>query len=164
MTTQRPPFILAPRSCGRRSRPRFMPALTLAATFSLILNATGAHATGTSPAIAPIPLDTPVTERFQYPEDMRVGDSDGTYREVVAFPSTSSPAGRVAFWASQAGVLRSNGYPIDEFVYVIEGELETTDEDGTTRSFGPGSTFVIPKGWVGEWKMKNAFKKVFVNF
>jgi uncharacterized cupin superfamily protein len=95
---------------------------------------------------------------------MRVGEFDGVYRETTVFPSQGFPAGRVAVWESKQGILKTSGYPIDEFVYVISGELETTDSDGTIRSFGPGATFVIPKGWVGEWNMKTDFKKVFVNF
>lgn len=164
MITDHQPFTIPGRPGGLRNRAHAARALTLVATLSLCVAPLGADATEASPGIAPIPLDTAATEAFQYPQDMRVGTFDGAYRQVVAFPSTSFPAGRVAFWASEAGTLRSNGYPIDEFVYVIEGELDTTDHDGTTRSFGPGATFVIPKGWVGEWKMKTAFKKVFVNF
>ncbi|MEX2481720.1 MAG: cupin domain-containing protein [Gammaproteobacteria bacterium] len=139
--------ITAPGCPRTRHAPRtIVPVLARVASLALILTAMGVYAAETSPGITPIPLDTAATETFQYPENMRVGAFDGSYREAVAFPSTSFPAGRVAFWAAQAGTLRSNGYPVDEFVYVIEGELDTIDDDGTTRSFGPGATFVIPKG------------------
>lgn len=148
------------QTTSRPHRARPAAGLLLVLLSAATLADTG-HAT---PGITPIPLDTPATTAFQYPPDMRVGDSTGIYHEAVAFPSQSFAQGRVAFWAAPAGTLKSNGYPIDEFVYVIEGELETTDRDGTVRRFGPGATFVIPKGWVGEWRMKTDFRKLFVNF
>lgn len=117
-----------------------------------------------APGITPIPLATPTTTAYAYPPEMRVGDFDGRVREATAFASTSFPQGRVAFWEAKAGTLRTDAYPLDEFVYVLEGELETVDRDGTSRHFGPGDTFVIPKGWAGEWRMKKDFRKLFVNF
>jgi len=52
-------------------------------------------------------------------------------------------------WGSEAGVLKAGNYPLNEFVYVLEGDLVTT---------------VIPKGWVRTWDMKTRFKKIIVNF
>ena len=117
-----------------------------------------------APGITPISLDTAATEAHTYPPEMRVAGFDGAYREVTAFRSTTVASSRVAFWEAKAGILKTDSYPLDEFVYVIAGELQTTDRNGTTRSFKPGDTFVIPKGWAGEWNMKSDFKKIFVNF
>ena len=128
-----------------------------------LLAAMPAWAAG-SPAITPVPLDTPTTKAYAYPPEMRVGDFDGAVREGTAYESASFPQGRVAFWEAKAGTLKTDAYPLDEFVYVLEGELETVDRDGTRRQFGPGDTFVIPKGWAGEWRMKKDFRKLFVNF
>ncbi len=149
-------------SCTRANPRTLTRAMLMAGLYALIVGPV--RADDPAPGIAAVPPDTAVTEAFQYPQEMRADGHDGVYREVVAYPSTSFPAGRVAFWESKAGTLRSLGYPIDEFVYVIAGELETVDADGTVKHFGPGSTFVIPKGWIGEWRMKTDFKKVFVNF
>jgi uncharacterized cupin superfamily protein len=71
---------------------------------------------------------------------------------------------KVAFWESEAGVLRSFNYPLDEFSYVLEGSVVMTDADGTRHEFGVGDTFLLPNGWVGTWDMKTHFKKIIVNF
>ena len=71
---------------------------------------------------------------------------------------------KVAFWESEAGALRSANYPQDEFIYVREGTVVTTDEDGTRHEFHAGDVFVLPKGWAGVWDMKTRFKKIIVNF
>src|SRR5712664_865627 len=75
-----------------------------------------------------------------------------------------SAGNKVAFWGSEAGALKAGNYPLDEFVYVLEGDLVTVDADGTRHEFHPGDALVIPKGWAGTWDMKTRFKKIIVNF
>lgn len=119
---------------------------------------------GGSPGIAPVKLDTPTTDHNVYPPEMRVGGFDGKYVEATAYRSARDGTKRVAFWESEPGVLKTDNYPIDEFVYVIEGHLVTSDVGGKVHEFRAGDTFVIPKGWAGTWDMKSHFKKLFVNF
>jgi uncharacterized cupin superfamily protein len=114
--------------------------------------------------IVPIPLSTPLTERAVYPPGVPVGDFDGAYKMATMYKSGVYAGNRVAFWESEAGVLRSFNYPMDEFIYVLEGNVVTTDADGTRHEFRVGDTFVLPKGWVGTWDMKTHFKKIIVNF
>ena len=114
--------------------------------------------------IVPIPLGTPLTERAVYPPGVPVGDFDGAYKMATMYKSGVYAGNKVAFWESEAGVLRSFNYPMDEFIYVLEGNVVTTDADGTRHEFGVGDTFVLPKGWVGTWDMKTHFKKIIVNF
>jgi uncharacterized cupin superfamily protein len=33
--------------------------------------------------------------------------------------------------------------------------------DGTTHSFGEGSSFTVPAGWAGEWRVDQPFMKYF---
>jgi len=149
-----------PSLCGARPSSLALPVVLA----GLLMGGPASVCAADAPGITPIPLTTAITDEYVYPPEMRGEGSDGKYRETTVFPSTTFPAGRVAFWASKAGVLRTDAYPIDEFVQVIEGQLVTTDRNGTRREFGPGDTFVIPKGWQGEWDMRTDFKKVFVNF
>jgi uncharacterized protein len=114
------------------------------------------------PGIVRIPADTPLTERGAYPPELRVGDFDGAYKLATVFKSALYPANKVAFWESEPGILKA--YPMDEFIYVLEGHLVTTDSDGTQREFKAGDAFILPKGWVGTWDMKTHFKKLLVNF
>jgi uncharacterized cupin superfamily protein len=123
-----------------------------------------AAAEGGHPGIAPILPDTPLTESGVYPPEVRVGGFDGAYKLATVFKSAAYPGNKVAFWESEPGVLKAVNYPMDEFIYVLEGHLVTTDADGTQREFHAGDTFVLPKAWVGTWDMKTHFKKLLVNF
>jgi len=115
------------------------------------------------PGMMPIARDTPLTEKHVYPPGVALGGFDGAYTEGTVYKPSAVAGSRVAFWASEPGLLRSFNYPIDEFVYVLEGDVVTIDADGTRREFHPGDTFIIPKGWVGTWDMKTPFKKIIVN-
>jgi uncharacterized cupin superfamily protein len=118
----------------------------------------------THPGIFRIPLDTPLTERAVYPPGIAVGSFDGAYAMATMYKSGVFAGNKVAFWGSEAGALKAGNYPLDEFVYVLEGDLVTVDADGTRHEFHPGDALVIPKGWAGTWDMKTRFKKIIVNF
>jgi uncharacterized cupin superfamily protein len=124
----------------------------------------GAASEGMHPGIFRIPLDTPLTERAVYPPGIAVGNFDGAYTMATKYKSAAFAGNKVAFWGSEAGALKAGNYPLDEFVYVLEGDLVTLDANGTRREFHPGDAFVIPKGWAGTWDMKTRFKKIIVNF
>lgn len=116
------------------------------------------------PGIVRIPLDTRLTERAVYPPGIAQGDFDGAYTMATMYKSSVFAGNKVAFWASEAGALKAGNYPLDEFVYILEGDLVTVDADGTRHEFHPGDALVIPKGWAGIWDMKTRFKKIIVNF
>jgi len=124
----------------------------------------GAAGEGSHPGIVRIPLDTQLTERAVYPPGIALGNFDGAYTMATMYKSGVFAGNKVAFWGSEAGALKAGNYPLDEFVYVLEGDLVTTDSDGGRHEFHPGDAFVIPKGWAGTWDMKNRFKKIIVNF
>lgn len=113
------------------------------------------------------PLDDAAkpTDSGKYPkENVPEGQTfDGSFASIVGYRSED---GRftAAIWESGPGVLKTDGYPNDEFCHVLEGELVITNASGSTKQFGPGDSFVIPKGWVGTWDMKTRFKKRFVAF
>jgi uncharacterized cupin superfamily protein len=123
-----------------------------------------AAADNAAPGILPIPLDTPLTDRFVYPPSVPIGSFDGAYKEATVYKSAVHTGDRVAFWESEVGGLRATNYPKDEFVYVLEGSVVTTDVSGTKHEFHAGDAFILPKGWVGVWDMKAHFKKIIVNF
>jgi uncharacterized cupin superfamily protein len=116
------------------------------------------------PGIVRIPLDTQLTERAVYPPGIAQGDFNGAYTMATMYKSGVFAGNKVAFWASEAGALKAGNYPLDEFVYVLEGDLVTVDADGTRHEFHPGDALIIPKGWAGIWDMKTRFKKIIVNF
>jgi uncharacterized cupin superfamily protein len=116
------------------------------------------------PGIVRIPLDTSLTERAVYPPGIALGNFNGAYTMATLYKSGVFAGNKVALWGSEAGALKAGNYPLDEFVYVLEGDLVTVDADGTRHEFHPGDAFVIPKGWAGTWDMKTRFKKIIVNF
>jgi uncharacterized cupin superfamily protein len=47
-----------------------------------------------------------------------------------------------------------------EVAYIIEGEVELTDDDGEVSVAGPGDMVITPKGCKGYWKNLSPVKKV----
>lgn len=45
----------------------------------------------------------------------------------------------------------AEGYPVNEFMYFIEGGVTLTSEDGTVVEARAGDAISIPKGWKGRW-------------
>ena len=100
----------------------------------------------------------------QYPAEMvPEGQSyDGSWTETVLYRA-SNPQFSARLWESEPGVLETDNYPHDEFCLVSSGELVVTNrDDGSTATYGPGDTFVIPAGWNGIWDMKTRFRKLYV--
>jgi len=50
--------------------------------------------------------------------------------------------------------------PHHEVAYIIEGEVEVTDDDGEVIIAGPGDILVTPQGSRGYWKNLSPVKKV----
>jgi len=136
----------------------------LATVIALQPRPAGAAGEAAHPGIVRIALDTPLTERFVYPPGVALGTFDGAYTMATMYRSGVFAGNKVAFWGSEAGALKARDYPLDEFVYVLEGDLVTVDADGTRHEFHPGDAFVLPKGWAGTWDMTTRFKKIIVNF
>ena len=107
--------------------------------------------------------ETP-TERAQYPSEMVVKDNstfDGSYMHKSEYKSADRKF-TVALWESGPGILKTDAYPHDEYCLVLGGHLTITNRNGSREEFGPGDTFVIPKGWAGTWNMTTRFKKQYV--
>jgi hypothetical protein len=56
--------------------------------------------------------------------------------------------------------LQLNNYPVDEFMHILEGQVEITDESGASKVYGPGDMFVMPKGFSGTWRQLSPIKKL----
>ena len=51
-------------------------------------------------------------------------------------------------------------FPFDEFVLVMSGKLILTDAGGRVQEFTAGDSLVVPKGWIGEWKMVGNYREL----
>lgn len=133
----------------------------------LLVTTLAAALAGSASAKDIVPLDDAAkpNEEGKYPkQNVPEGQTfDGSFRSVVGYRSADGRFS-AAIWESGPGVLKTDGYPNDEFCHVLEGKLVITNASGATAEFGPGDSFVIPKGWVGTWDMKTRFKKRFVAF
>jgi uncharacterized cupin superfamily protein len=52
----------------------------------------------------------------------------------------------------------------DEFCHILEGQVRLTDSEGASRTFGPGSSFVVAAGFVGTWENLTDVRKAYVIF
>ena len=52
--------------------------------------------------------------------------------------------------------------PYDEFVYLLEGRIDVIDDEGGVESFGPGDSFVMPRGCKCTWDVKAPVRKLYV--
>ena len=74
----------------------------------------------------------------------------------------SDPDGRfhVGRWASTEGLWRVN-YSERELCHLLTGVVRLTDEAGRQRTYQPGDTFMIDKGFSGTWEVLEACSKLY---
>lgn len=51
-------------------------------------------------------------------------------------------------------------WPIDEFFHIVQGEVTLRTPDGAVTDYGPGSNFLLPKGFSGEWEQKATLEMI----
>jgi uncharacterized cupin superfamily protein len=56
-----------------------------------------------------------------------------------------------------------DSYPVDEFMYFIQGSVKLTSSDGSILEVRAGEGAAIPKGWKGHWSTKG-YKKYYVTY
>ena len=60
--------------------------------------------------------------------------------------------------------LRLSDWPVDEFMYFLEGQVEITNEDGSSKIYGAGDAIVMPKGFNGIWRQLTPIKKINISY
>lgn len=50
-------------------------------------------------------------------------------------------------------------YPCDEFISIIDGQVDVCDENGEIVSLASGDNFFIPKGYAGPWRQAGRLRK-----
>jgi uncharacterized cupin superfamily protein len=97
---------------------------------------------------------------------------DITWEEAMRYAEETDPPGReftaarsaddrFSFGLWQRDVQRRHferGY--HEIAFILEGQVEVTDDDGNVHVAGPGDILVTPKGSKGYWKNLTPVKKV----
>ncbi len=64
-------------------------------------------------------------------------------------------------WASDVGEWKVT-YTEQEYCCILEGRNVLTDEDGHSQEFSAGMEFVVPRGFVGTWRVLEPTRKRFV--
>lgn len=70
----------------------------------------------------------------------------------------------VGFYHGSKVTLRINGWPVDEVMVFLEGQVEIINEDGSSKIYGRGDALVMPKGFVGIWRQLGPIKKINVSY
>ncbi len=97
---------------------------------------------------------------------------DITWDEAMRYAEETDPPGqeftaarsaddKFSFGLWQRDVQRRHferGY--HEIAYILEGQVEVTDDDGEVHVAGPGDILITPKGSKGYWKNLTPVKKV----
>lgn len=63
-------------------------------------------------------------------------------------------------WECSPGKWRVH-YAEDELNLIVRGKAIVADDQGQTRTFGPGDAFVIPAGFRGTWEVLETMRKVY---
>lgn len=66
----------------------------------------------------------------------------------------------VGAYQAEAAKLVLDGYPYDEFMYLLSGKISITDEDGKLEEFYPGQALVLKKGFKGTFEMHGTVRKI----
>jgi uncharacterized cupin superfamily protein len=90
---------------------------------------------------------------------MGTGDAGAGYRTDF-----SSADGHLSIGVAlhDTVTLELTDWPIDEFMYFVEGQVEIRDAEGRGRIYGPGDAIVMPKGFTGTWRQLGPIKKIAV--
>jgi len=67
----------------------------------------------------------------------------------------------VGEWSATVGAWRVR-YDEWEFCHMLDGVCELVGDDGETRRFSAGESFVVEPGFVGVWRVLEPMKKRFV--
>ena len=51
-----------------------------------------------------------------------------------------------------------------EVAFILEGEVEVTDADGTVHRVGPGDLLITPKGTRATWRALSPVKKIWMTY
>jgi uncharacterized cupin superfamily protein len=93
--------------------------------------------------------------------DYKNPSSNWTEVEYRFFESRSDHV-TVGYWTGEPGSISYDAWPYMEVCSILSGRVAVKDPFGAQRQFGPGSVFIVPKGWAGEWITLESATKIFI--
>ena len=71
----------------------------------------------------------------------------------------------IGVWESKPGEMTYTDLEYDELMYVLDGAIVMTNEQGLVETFGPGEGLVLPKGWTGTLAVpEGGVRKIWVSY
>ena len=64
-------------------------------------------------------------------------------------------------WECDAGTFRSRFADYGEMIYIVQGEMVCTSDDGTSFTLAEGDSCTFPRGWSGTWDVKRPIRKLY---
>lgn len=107
--------------------------------------------------------DTELHDVQDYPFMKVIGGDDPKSGGMTSFTSADGKLD-VGLSRFTQVTLSLSDWPVDEFMYFLEGQVEITDEDGSSRIYRPGDAIVMPKGFNGTWRQLSTIKKINVSY
>jgi uncharacterized cupin superfamily protein len=93
------------------------------------------------------------------PESLQSGDPKERGRSFYADQTGQLDAG---IWQCEPNRHVLEAAPYDEFVYLLEGQIDVIDDEGGVESFKAGDSFMMPRGCKCTWDVKQAVRKLYV--
>jgi uncharacterized cupin superfamily protein len=87
-----------------------------------------------------------------------IGWSEIEYRHFEA----ASPHVVVGFWSGRPGEITFDSWPYTEICSILSGKVAIRDQKGNRVEFAVGQTFLVPKGFAGDWITIESATKFFV--
>lgn len=88
-------------------------------------------------------------------------ERDGQKSITVELQKSGDGRFSSGMYSSDPSDIAFDAYPIDEFCYLISGQVTLTMADGSVLVINPGEAFTLPKGWKGRWQ-STAYTKYYV--
>jgi hypothetical protein len=95
---------------------------------------------------------------------MKVIDGDNPVAGGLTSYQSRDGKFEVGFYHGSEVTLLISNWPVDEFMYFLEGQVEITNEDGSSKIYGPGDALVMPKGFNGTWRQLGPIKKINISY
>jgi uncharacterized cupin superfamily protein len=107
--------------------------------------------------------DVELTNVEDYPFMKVIGGDNPKHGGLSSF---SSADGKFQVGLSRYSnvTLQLTDWANHEFMYFLEGQVEITDEDGSSKIYGPGDAIVMPKGFNGTWRQLSPIRKIHVTY
>lgn len=64
-------------------------------------------------------------------------------------------------WECDAGTFHSRFEHHGEMIYILQGEMQCTSDDGASFTLAEGDSCTFPRGWSGIWDVKRPIRKLY---